>query len=85
MKSGIYSVDAIENNIVRIEFRENQEIFTLSRNDFPNASASVIKEGDILEIVTNIFGSIKECKILEDVTKNIKEENAKKLGSLFDN
>ncbi len=85
MKSGVYSVDTIENDVIRIEMRENQEILILPKNVFPDAIVSEIKEGDILEIVTSLFGKIKECKILKDMTKKIKEENAKKLDSLFDN
>lgn len=84
MKNGIYTVDKIQNDVIRLEMRENQEIFVLPESDISDLAAD-IKEGDIIEIVTNLFGKIKSIKVLEDMTKNIKEENSKKLDGLFDN
>ena len=85
MKNGLYTVDEIENEVIRIELRENQEIFVLPKKDIPESVVAEIKEGDILEITLNFFGKIKECKILADMKERIKEENAKKLDELFDN
>ena len=85
MKSGLYTVDKIEADVIRLELRDNQEVIVIQKNDIKENVVSEIKQGDILEIEANFFGKVKDCKILYEMTEKIKEENAKKLDGLFDN
>jgi len=67
MKSGIYTVDAIEKGLVKVLYRTDESIEELiSLNEFPFE----VKEGDIVEI-TVLDGGIK-ASYLKENTEDVK-------------
>ena len=55
MGDNMYTVEKIEDNIVRLEDRTKQTFFDIEKDKLPND----IKEGDILDLIDNKVNTYK--------------------------
>lgn len=74
----LYCVDRIENGILILESLSEAKTLEYSAN-------GIFSEGDIVEILFDSKGNIREMNVDEEKTIERKKENSSKLKSLFDN
>lgn len=74
----LYTVDRIENGILILErLTDSKTLECSAKGNF--------SEGDIVEILFDSKGNIREMNVDEEKTIERKKENSSKLKSLFDN
>lgn len=66
----MYTVEKIEENLVRLENRETKKYFEVEKNNLP----SNIKEGDILDIINDKYV----------INKNLTENKKNNIRNRFD-